>query len=378
MNNFFWGKAKKLDTLNRVEIHSEIIRNNIRVLQKAAHNKTMFPVLKSNAYGHGLPQIVEIIKQFDFPSIAVDSYSEALEIWKVQKRPVLVMGPSIPNNIRQYKWKYLSLCVSNIEVLKAVSEMKKRVRTHLFVNTGMNREGLQKEEIFEAFEILKRSPKIELEGVCSHFADADGETEVFNREQEKRFSEYLDLVFQEGFSPKYIHLGNSAGCSKTSDKRINAFRPGIALYGYNPLLLVDPNSSKLSGLKPALELVSTITNIQSLKKGDTVGYNRTFTAEREMCVGVVPVGYFEALDRKLSSTGFLKYNNTFLPILGRVCMNLTCFSLGKTEAKIGDKITIISKNPSDKNNVENIAKQVGTIPYEVCTRVEQGIRREII
>lgn len=373
----FWNR-KKLQTLNRVKIDSQNIKHNIEILQQAAHRKDVFPVLKSNAYGHGLNEMVQILKGFDFPYIAVDSYYEALQIWKTHKRPVLIMGPNIPENLSSFKWKNLALGVSNLQVLSAVAKLKNPVKIHLFVNTGMNREGLQQEEFHEALRILKKSPNIELEGVCSHFADADGETEIFNQKQEARFSKYLDIILKEGFSAKYIHLGNSAGFNKTKDSRINAFRPGIALYGYNPLLNSDSNFSKLKDLKPALELISTITNIQHLKKGESVSYNGAFTANKELDVGIVPVGYFEALDRKLSSAGCFKYEDTFLPILGRVCMNFTCFDTKELALKIGDEVTIISKNPTDNNSVENIAKQTGTIPYEVCTRVERSIRREII
>ncbi len=368
---------KRLQTLNRVELFANRLQQNIELLTKKNEGRNLFPVLKSNAYGHGLPEIMRILSSYDFPYIAVDSYYEATQIWKEKQCPVLVLGPNLPENLRHMYWSNLSLAIANRDVLRAAIEMKDRVSIHLALNTGMNREGFQIKDLPEVLHLLQKHSHIHVDGVFSHFADADGETNSYTTLQEERFTECLDMINRAGFFPKFVHLGNSAGCLKTTDERINAVRPGIALYGFNPLLERDPKHKELSQLQPIIRLVSTVTNIQHVEPGEGVSYNCSFRAKNKMNIGVIPIGYHEALDRKLSNCGYLKYKKKFLPIVGRVCMNLTCFDTNNTDVQVGDEIIVISESTADRNSVKNIAEKTGTIPYEVLTRIDKSIRRTI-
>lgn len=372
-------KKKPFATLNSVEILSKNILYNLSVLQKASGGKVLFPVLKSNAYGHGIQEISIILKKYKTPYIAVDSYAEALKIWKIKKRPVLILGGNVPENIPFFRWKYTTLCISDFEILKKISSLNKKIKIHLFINTGMNREGFSLEDLSKVLKILKKNRKIELEGVLSHLASADDEKDTLNTKQNKVFSKCLDTIFKADFSPKYIHLQNSAGTSQNIfDTRINACRPGIAIYGINPLPPKHSAYKKLEKLKPAMRIFSTVTNIQKIKKGEKVSYNGTFTTKEERIVGILPIGYQEFLDRRLSNCGSFLSGKTSLSLLGRVCMNLCCFDTGKKKIKIGEKIKVLSEKKRDENSAENIAKKIGTIPYEVLTGTDASMRRTIV
>jgi len=224
---------------------------------------------------------------------------------------------------------------------------------------------------------LKKYKNINLEGVMSHLASADDLDDEFVIKQENEFNKGLDIIKENDFKPKYIHLSATAGSITASNKTSNAIRLGIGLYGYNPL---PDNHKKYKQLqiRPALTLISSITNIIKLDKGDKVSYNGTFIAPKSMRIGVLPLGYYEALDRKLSNNGFVKFNDKKCPIIGNICMNMTIFDLHNSSANLYDSVKVISANLTDPNSVLNMAKQANTIPYEILTRVNQNIRRTII
>lgn len=371
---------KQASVLNRVEIISANLINNFHILKKQGKNNNLeiFPVLKANAYGHGLEECVKILESQNPTYFIVDSYYEALKIRKISNSPVLIIGPNSLDNIKYILKKRFTLTVTNIITLKKIVSEKKETKIHLSFNTGMNREGFVKNDISNVIKILKKNPKINCEGIFSHFADADGEFENYTELQEKNFSEILDFFNQNEIYPKWIHLGNSAGFLKTKNNRINAFRTGIALYGINPLPKNDKKYDKLKNLKPALRLISTVTDLQELKLNDSVSYNCTFKAKGKTKIALLPIGYEEFFDRKLSNCGYVKYKDIFLPIVGRICMNLTLFDTKNLPIKTGTEIIVISENPKDKNSIENIAKLVNTIPYETLIRVNNTHRRFIV
>jgi len=149
------------------------------------------------------------------------------------------------------------------------------------------------------------------------------------------------------------------------------------LYGYNPLPHTHPKYKKFK-IRPALTITSSITNIVKLKKGDQVSYNGTYKASKDMKIGILPLGYYEVFDRKLSNQGVIKVGNSTCPIVGNICMNMTTFDLKNLKAQLYDTVKVISTNPTDKNSINQIAKMTETIPYEVLTRINQNIRRNII
>lgn len=156
-------------------------------------------------------------------------------------------------------------------------------------------------------------------------------------------------------------------------------RLGIGLYGINPLESSDPSYGGLSGLRPALRFESTLVLKKQLRKGDRVSYNGTFTAPKDMTVGIVPVGYYEGISRTLGEGKFgYTWKDSYFPILGRVCMNMTIIDLGSALIEVGEKITVISENPEAPNSVYAMARASKTIPWECLTGLSESIRREVV
>jgi len=379
-----WNKLRQLikpkyQTLNNIEIKRQSILDNYKLLQANQPEAAIFPVLKSNAYGHGLKELCLILNDSSAPYVVVDSFPEAQTAYHYFKRKVLILG-EMP--IKAYSYcdlKRSEFCVYNHESLKALADLG-RAKIHLFVNSGMNREGIKDLEKFldDNSELLK---KVEITGLCSHLAAAEEDNES-NKKQLEKFLTDLEILKSKNFNPKWVHLGNSAAIFSLHDSRLSAFRSGLSLYGYNPLSPDNKNYSKADNLQPALRLISTVVSIQDLKINDQVSYNGTYRADSDSKVATIPFGYYEGLPRSLSNLASVVYEKTGkrydLKIAGRVCMNLCCLELKNLDVKIGDKIEIISWIKTDNNSLEKLAKLANKITYELLVGLQSNIRRVVI
>ncbi len=264
------------------------------------------------------------------------------------------------------KLNNLTLCIQDDISLDSLIASKRPVTIHLKVNTGMNRQGIDPENLIPALTKIKNNPQIKLEGVFSHLADADNPQDKYSPQQIKLFSQIIDQTRKFGLHPRYFHLAASYSATKINQPQINAVRLGLGLYGYS-----HPQ------LKPALRFTSTVINRRLIQPGDTVSYNRTFTVKTATNIGLIPVGYFEGFDRRLSNCGVVKYRHRFYNVAGRICMNLACLNFKNTVPQIFDSVEIISPNPDDKNSIKNMARLVKTIPYEILIHLHSSIRRQV-
>lgn len=363
----------RYETLNRVEIKRQAILDNYQVLKKKQPQAAIFPVLKSNAYGHGLKEISSILNQTDAPLVAVDSFPEAQVVKKYFKRQILILSRMTPEAYRYTKGRRYEFCVADREILEALPSGSK---IHLFVNTGMNREGIKNLSNFldANKELLRRHQVV---GFCSHLASADTNDDL-NTKQLKKFLADLDTLKSFGYTPKWVHLGNSAGVFSLSDTRLTAFRSGLALYGYNPLNQSHPAYLEAhTVLQPALELYSKVVAIQNLESGEVVSYNARYQASKATKIVVVPFGYYEGLPRSLPATTTFFFKQTPLTLAGSVCMNLTCLDANTTSLKLGDEVQLISSNPKASNSLHQLASVAGLIDYEFLTGLKANIRHLI-
>lgn len=383
MINFLRKLLKpKYETLNTIKIDAKKILANFNYLNKRQGSAELFPVLKSNAYGHGLREMCLILNKTTAPMVAVDSFPEAQIAWKNFKRKVLILA-EMP--LRAYDYCHLGkteFVVYNDKTLKHLARYKKRAKIHLFFNSGMNREGIKDMASF----ISSNKPyldAVDVVGFCSHLSSAE-ENSVFNQEQENKFFQGLMTLREAGYFPTWIHLGNSAAALTLENTLLTAYRPGLALYGYDPINGDDDNLkvSYNSQLQPALQLFSTIVFIQNLGPDEVVSYNASYRTTQETNIGIIPFGYFEGLDRRLSNKGEFcvvhPQKNIWVKIAGKVCMNMTCLDLGQNDVYKGDQVMIISDQKNHPNSAHSLAEIMGTIPYEVLVKLQPSIRREII
>jgi alanine racemase len=368
---------KEFKTHNHIEISKSAILHNLALFE-AISKKSVIPVLKGNAYGHGIEQVATALKDAQIPYIAVDGYFEALRIREVSNQPVLVMGAILPENFKRMKYDNFTFVVQDVATINALGETGKRIKIHIECNTGMNRYGASYNELPSLLAALKQYTNLLLEGIMSHLADSDGDDPATVNEAVGQFDACVEMVRNEGFNPTILHVAQSAGSLKAHSKYATTVRLGIGLYGINPFPKDHQLRDTLKNLQPALKLTSTITKVIELEKGDKVSYNYTFIAPKKMNIGILPLGYYEGVNRALSNAGSVKIGNTFTPIVGRVCMNHTMISLDNISASVGDTVTIYSNSPNDADAIDAIADTFDLFNYNLLTALSSDIRRILV
>ncbi len=372
-------RQQKYVPLNHIELSRTAVLHNLKLIQNQHPDFGIMPVLKANAYGHGLPQMAEILNDFACSFLAVDGYFEAGVIRHITRHPLLAMGYIRPENIHLLDTRHCSFVAQDTNTLEAFGRLRRPVRIHLELNTGMNRLGLQPEDLDNYLDTLARHPNLMLEGVMSHLADADNELDnTFTARQAELFDRLVEHIHKRGFVPDFIHLAQTAGSTKITSRYANSMRLGIGLYGFNPLSAKDKKYKELQGLKPVLSFKSTIIKVIELKKGDRVSYNGIFTAPRKVRIGVLPVGYYEGLPRAPSNSGTATFQGRTLEIVGRICMNHTMINLEDTAIKVGSEITVISSDPSHSNSVDRLCREHDLFSYSFVTGLASTTRRIIV
>ncbi len=365
--------------LLRIELNRRAMLENFSIIKSHNPNFSIIPVLKGNAYGHGIKEVAQILNGADCDFIAVDGYFEAAMISDITKHRILVMGYIHPINTKYLDTKKCSYVVQDVGSLLAFGKLGKKVNIHLELNTGMNRLGLAPNEVQEYLDSFQKFPNLHLEGIMTHLADADNPTNPsFSKLQLRQFDKQVGKIISAGFNPKYIHISQTAGSVKIKNKFANAVRIGIGLYGINPLQANDKYYSKFSALRPVLELKAAIIKVIEINKGDKVSYNGTFIAPKKMKIGVLPLGYYEGVPRELSNKGFVTGGSACLPILGRICMNHMNISLENADLNLFDEVTVISNDSKCKNSVEAMQNEYNLFSYSTLTSLSSSIRRTII
>lgn len=366
--------------LNKIQISTERLAANFRLLKNLQPQAEIIPVLKSNAYGHGLKELCKITSQLGAKMVAVDSFPEAQIAYRYFSGKVLLIG-EMPHEAYLYcRPNKTEFCVYNDNTLKFLTDKFKNPHIHLFVNTGMNREGIQDLSAFllRNQEAIKR---VKITGLCSHLASADSDS-FLNKKQEQNFIACLDILNNNKIYPEFIHLGNSAGIFTLNNPRLNAFRCGLAFYGYNPFPPSNPHFEAAKALTPALKVFSQVVSLQEIEKGESVSYNETYQAEKKENLAIIPFGYYEGLPRNLSNKASFKIigenKNFWAPVVGRICMNLSCLKTNEEKIQLGSQVEIISWNKGEQNSLENLADLSHLIPYEILTNLDSRIRREVL
>jgi len=363
--------------LNYANISRENILHNFWVLQSHQTQSELFPVLKSNAYWHWLKEVSEILKGTKGKYICVDSFPEYQIVKKYSWKNVLVLWETRNENYKYYDLKKTTFCIYNLETLKFLIKLNKKITIHLFVNTWMNREGFQESDLKKALSKLKKS-KIIVEWVCSHFASADEADHIFYDKQVEEFKYLYEIVISYDFNPQYRHLAASAGTFKMEDNFFNAFRPGMSLFWVNVLSQEDLYYQKAEELKLCMDLYSTVVKIQKVASGESISYNHTYYTETETKIAVIPFGYYEGFDRKLSNNYSVKIWKKYYPIRWRICMNLAMIEIWNDKINIWDQVEIISSKKNAKNTLYSMAEWSHTIVYEIAVKIKENIRKKII
>jgi alanine racemase len=369
----FFGR--NYEPLNKIEISLLNLKHNYKYLSAIDKRIKVAPVLKSNAYGHGIQLIAKALDKFNPPYFCVDSLYEAYKLLKADvKTPILIMGYVDPKSLNTKKLPF-SFAVFDYGVILALNRYQPQAKIHIFVDTGMHREGIRIEELPKFLHTIITKTNLEIEGIMSHFAEGENPKNVSTKEQLRNFQKAILILKKSGVTPKWVHIANSSAIlnDKFNQAELgNMARTGIALYGID-------TEEKDKNLNPVLTLKTRISQIKNLQKEEKAGYNFTFTAKENMQIAILPIGYFDGVDRRLSNIGFTLVNGNYCPIIGRVSMNITIIDVSKiTNAKVGQEVIIYSNNASAKNSIQNTAKLCSEIPHVLLTNLAVSTKRIIL
>ena len=358
-----------------VQIARENLLHNIQTYRQHYPRVQFTPVLKSNAYGHGLVEVARILDTMGVPYLTVDSLYEA---WVLRdagiRSPLLIIGFVPPDTLLNTRIHNTTITLTSLEQLTILAKKIQRPLTiHLKIDTGMHRQGILIHEIPEAITKVRNTPHLRLTGVCSHCADADGEDDTYTRAQLTTWEQAVSQ-FKKAFpTMRDCHIASTAGAPHIHDTSSTMVRLGLGLYG------IPPSVRDILPLRPVLSMHTSITSTRTIPAGDAIGYNCTYTAPQDMRGASLPVGYFEGMDRRLSNCGHVQVAGIPCPIVGRVSMNISSIDISLIpDAMIGTPVTIISHHREDPNSIENIARTCGTIPYEILVHIPQHLRRVVV
>ncbi len=393
-NPFTWLSRRRFpyEPLISVKVSSSAIIHNLERFMAIAPKGRCAPVLKSDAYGHGLLDVAVILERYRnrhsdaknaehpgrMPFYCIDSYFEAVALRaRGIRTPLVVIGYTRPETILGSHLRNVSFAIGSLDMLRHLEQTLRPVYIHLKLDTGMHRQGIVPEEVPTAIDLLAENNYIVLEGICSHFADADDPDPSFTESQIHSWNKSARL-FRDGFPMlEHIHISATSGHRYAAETDATCSRLGLGLYGISD---GSPFMDGL-GLEPALEMTSVIAGIKKIRRDETVGYGGTFKADRDMVIATVPAGYYEGVDRRLSNVGSVLVGPNRHPcrIIGRVSMNMTTIDVTSVPgAAEGMEAVIVSRHASDPNSIQSIARLCGTIPYEIAVHIPAHLKRTVI
>ncbi len=373
------------ENLTRVEISKKAVSQNIQSFKKLGPNSLFTAVIKSNAYGHGLVEMGGISLEAGADLLGVNSLEEALELQKsFPQAKILIMGeiPFKESRKKELSSKTFWIVVSRVEDVKFLASLDPAPQIHLKVDTGMTRLGHSGETMKKVLHEIA-SQKLPLHGILTHFASTEDFTEhSYSMKQLEKFTEMVQLAESLGYKNLIRHTASSASTMLFEEARLDMVRVGISLYGLMPSLETRLSLSLMGKdfhLEPVLTWKTKIVHTQSVPAGVSVGYGSTFKTIYPTRVAVLPVGYFEGYDRRLSNQGYVLIDGERAPILGRVCMNMTMVNITHIpKAEIGTDVVLLGKSGTEEVSADLLASLTGTINYDVVTGIQKEIPRILV
>lgn len=372
-----------MEELVKAYISRSALRHNVRLLQKIAAHTPLCAMVKAAAYGHDAALVVKALEGMGVQFWGVATINEAVALRDLNVcEPIIVMRPltmaepekTVREQIRLMRRLEIRPTLVNDDAfspLAAAAGFSRPLNVHLKVDTGMGRNGCPAEEA--AALALKTSAvkKVAIEGVYSHFACAAMEGLDFCRAQLAVFQSVLDGMKAAGINIPLRHMANSGAIFALPEARFDLVRPGKAIYGYG-----DPAMQATQQLIPVMRVEAPVIFTRWVKKGSACGYDRTFQAQRQTRIGLLPFGYADGYARQWSNAGVVDFRGKLAPVIGRVSMDLTMVDLTDLpEATVGSALCIISNRRADPHSIEALAGQLGTIPHEIGCRLGNRIQR---
>ncbi len=377
-----------------LEISAKAYRQNIRYIRSEIGPKpTISAVVKGNAYGHGISQMVEIAEKAGIRHFSAFSSDEAWEVWAKSKKgsEIMILGMLHFEELEELIRKGISFYVFDFERLEKAISISKEInipaKVHIEVETGFHRTGfdwIQREKLAEM--LIENSNYISIEGLCTHYAGAESVSNFVRvKNQIARYHEFKDFFNNQGISFKTYHTACSAATLIFPETIMDMVRIGIAGYGFWPTketFFAKLNSLPKGNKNPLRRLItwkSTVMSLKAVKTGEFVGYGNSYMALENIRLAIVPVGYGHGYSRLLSNQGIVLIKGNYCQVVGTVTMNAIAVNVSKIkDLKIGDEVVLIGKQGGKEITVASFSESTQMVNYEMLTRLPKDIPRKII
>ncbi len=374
------------------EISLSAVAHNFHAVKTIIQNRPVIAVVKADAYGHGAIEVSKRLLKEGASYLAVAFAGEAVVLRNAGiGSPIIVLFDK--GDVRDFFDLQLIPVIYNIDAAHALSreatKRKTAVKVHVKIDTGMGRLGLHGKRIMSDLTKLTEIPGIVIEGLLSHFSEADLTDRSYANRQLEKFHRIRETLEKKLNRKILSHMANSAAVISYKDACLDAFRPGIMLYGYNPVRDAesgaqcpelhsetrDPESSFVN-LIPVMSVKTKILSLRNLPAGAPVSYGRTFITKRKSKIGVLPIGYADGYNRLFSNNADVLVGGKRVPVAGRVCMDLTMIDVTDVKGvREDDDVVIIGTQGRETINALELAKRSNTIPYEILTSLGSRAQR---
>ena len=377
-------------SLSYIEISKDNLISNIKEFRNLLKSKTkIVAVIKANAYGHGDVEIAKIASPYvDY--FQVDSIEECERIRSVTQNPILILGYLNEDGVKRAIKNKAIICVFDIihlfKINKIAGNLKTKIKVHVAVDSYLGREGIMPEQVEVFIREVKNLKNVILDGVYSHFANIeDTMNSTHAIKQIDTYHKCVDLFKKNGFPDINTHISATSGIIvyEKGENLHHLARLGIGLYGMWPSEHLEYLNKKKINLKPVLRWVTHVAQVKIVPANYPIGYGLTYITKRKTKIAVIPQGYFDGLSRSLSNNGEVLIRGKKAKIIGRVAMNMTVVDVSSIkDVMADDEVVILGEQiiGSKKNKItaEEIAKKMGTINYEVTTKISGFLPKKIV
>ena len=356
----------------------DALRWNFRqVREKIGPGVRVLSVVKADAYGHGAREVARALAAAGSESFGVATLEEGVELRAAGIRsPILVLAGVYPEQLGEFIQHRLTPAICETEAFKQLEKEARRrgvtLNFHLKVDTGMGRIGLPSAEVERWLPEMGQLESLKLEGLFSHFSQAENVEGSYTQSQLKAFQSVLKRLRSAGYNPPWVHLANSAAVITLPSAHFTMVRPGLMLYGAYP----SPVMASQVALKPVLSWRTRVLQLKRVPEGSSISYGQIFVTQRESSIATLPVGYADGYPRLLSNRGEVLIRGQRAPVAGRICMDLTMVDVTDIRGvEQGDEVVLLGAQGKAAISADEMARWAETISYEIFTSISDRVPR---
>jgi alanine racemase len=362
-----------------LEVDLERLAENYRIIAARVAPAQVMPILKANAYGHGLVAVARKLEQIGAPYVGVAYLEEGLRLRQEGVQlPVLILGGIVGSQVPRFIEHDLTLTASSVDKLNAIEEcargLGRNARVHLKIDTGMERIGVHWYSAEKLLLASLRVKHVKVEGIFTHFANADERDLGRARLQLERFLETLRFYERHSVAPPLRHAANSGAVLQLPESHLDLVRPGILFYGASPAL----DLALTMPVRQALRWITHVVFFKVVPAGHPISYGSSWAPGAQTRIVTLPVGYGDGYTRAMSGKAEVIVRGRRVPVVGRICMDQVMVDIGQGTAYNGDRVVLLGEDQDAAIRIEELAAWAGTIPHEALTNLNTRLPRVFV